>query len=65
MSEKDFVSPVRLCCGKRHWGAVCPDGKVMCQLCYSRFEIEDLHTTGGGHKEDVCKECAELEDRHA
>jgi len=53
--------PVRLCCHQRHWGAICPDGKVMCQLCYDRFELTDLHTDEGGTPEDVCKECAERE----
>jgi len=34
--------PVRLCCGERHAGVVCPDGKVMCGLCFGKFEREDL-----------------------
>jgi len=53
--------PVRLCCFKRHWGAVCPDGKVMCCLCFDRFEQSELNVTEDGSKEDVCKKCAEAE----
>ena len=34
--------PVRLCCFERHWGAVCPDGKVMCVVCFERFDESDL-----------------------
>lgn len=55
--------PVRLCCGQRHWGIVCPDGKVQCCLCFSRFDVEDLSETVDGDKQDVCRECAEMEAR--
>ena len=54
--------PVRLCCGQRHWGPVCPDGKVMCQLCFERFWPAQLHVTADGQREDVCEDCAELEN---
>lgn len=53
--------PVRLCCGKRHLGPQCPDGKVMCCLCFERFEVAELNITADGRPEDVCKQCAELE----
>lgn len=53
--------PVRLCCFQRHSGPICPDGLVMCQLCYGRFEIQDLHMTEDGTPEDVCKPCAEAD----
>ena len=53
--------PVRLCCGQRHWGPVCPDGKVMCCVCYKRFEQDELNELPNGMKEDVCKECANKE----
>jgi hypothetical protein len=56
--------PVRLCCGQRHEGAVCPDGLVMCCLCFSRFAAEDLHVTADGGREDVCNGCAALEAAH-
>lgn len=53
-----WLPPVRLCCGERHFGPVCPDGKVMCCLCFERKSIEDLNTTPDGKVEDVCKICA-------
>lgn len=53
--------PVRLCCGQRHTGSVCPDGKVMCCICFELFEVEDLNTAASGIKEDVCIKCAEIE----
>lgn len=55
--------PVRLCCFQRHWGAVCPDGKVMCQLCYNRFRPEDLNMLPSGQRENVCVDCAKEERR--
>lgn len=53
--------PVRLCCGQRHDGAVCPDGKVMCCVCFERVRVDDLNVTPDGKKEDVCRPCAEIE----
>lgn len=50
--------PVRLCCGQRHLGVVCPDGLVMCCLCYRRVGFEDLAVTDDGQREDVCTSCA-------
>jgi hypothetical protein len=44
--------PVRLCCGQRHWSVVCPDGLVMCCICFDRFEPNDET------REDVCWRCA-------
>jgi len=57
-------APVRLCCGQRHFGAVCLDGKVMCCLCFERVAQEDLNVTPDGQKEGVCKMCAEQERAH-
>lgn len=57
MSES---APVRLCCMQRHHGTVCPDGKVMCCLCFDRFDIADLNKHDGD-PEDVCLPCAEHE----
>lgn len=51
--------PVRLCCGQRHWTVQCPDGKVMCCVCFSRFELEQLHIDEDGDRENVCIPCAE------
>ena len=49
--------PVRLCCGQRHWTMQCPDGKVMCCLCFSRFDLDELHIDGDGQRENVCEPC--------
>ena len=47
----------RLCCGSRHDGPVCPDGKVMCCVCFGRFSQDDLYRDHG-ETWDICKECA-------
>lgn len=57
----DLPRIVRLCCGQSHDGPICPDGKVMCCLCFDRFEVAGLHITEDGTPEDVCKGCAEME----
>lgn len=54
--------PFRPCCGQQHWGVVCPDGKIMCCLCYERVEKEDLHETEPGVYENVCQVCYDHED---
>jgi len=54
--------PVKLCCGKRHSGAQCADGKVMCALCFIRFPVEELNKTEDGTPEDVCIDCATEEE---
>ena len=51
---------MRLCCGMRHYGPQCPDGKVMCCLCFCRFDLYQL-AEEGGKKTDVCSSCA-IED---
>lgn len=51
------AAPVRLCCGMRHYGALCPDGKVMCEVCFDRFPPEDLFTDSHGTW-NLCKLCA-------
>ncbi len=51
--------PVRLCCGQRHWTMQCPDGKVMCCICFSRFKLDELHIDGDGQREDICEPCHE------
>lgn len=53
--------PVRLCCGKPHWGPVCLDGLVMCILCFRRVRQDELHVLTDGSREDVCRACAEEE----
>jgi hypothetical protein len=55
------AAPFRLCCGRQHFGPVCSDGKVMCQLCFGRFDVEDLNVVSidfEGQHEDVCRSCA-------
>jgi hypothetical protein len=54
-------APVRLCCGQRHFGPVCPDGMVMCCLCFERVPQAKLNVAANGQKEDVCNECAKKE----
>jgi hypothetical protein len=51
--------PVRLCCMQRHWGPVCPDGVVMCCMCFDRFAIEQLAVDVDGQRVDVCWPCWE------
>jgi len=58
MSES---APHRLCCGTQHFGNICPDGLVMCCLCFSRVSLDKLHVLPNGEKEDVCFDCAEME----
>lgn len=55
-------APVRLCCGQRHTGSVCPDCKVMCCVCFDRVSQNKLHKLPNGQLEDVCQKCADDED---
>jgi hypothetical protein len=50
--------PVRACCAQRHYGPVCPDGLVMCCLCFQRFEVSELSVEEDGATVDVCRECS-------
>ena len=38
---------VRLCCGQRHSGTVCPDGMVVCCICFERVSQQQLNTIDG------------------
>jgi hypothetical protein len=58
--EPVVIEPVRLCCGLAHNGPLCPDGKVMCCLCFARVELKNLNKVNGTY-EDVCIPCAEYE----
>jgi hypothetical protein len=58
------LPPVKLCCFERHWGPVCPDGKVMCCLCFGRFNVGDLHMDADGPV-DICTECYKKEKEYA
>lgn len=54
------IDPVRLCCGQKHSGAQCPDGLVMCCLCFNRVPVDQLNRSDGV-PEDVCIPCAQEE----
>jgi hypothetical protein len=58
-------SPVRICCGQRHDGAVCPDMHFMCCLCFDRFPVGAASRPHGfvpwcppDELVDVCWPCA-------
>ena len=55
----------RLCCGRDHGGPVCPDGMVMCCLCFSRFGEADLYVDADGSRWDVCNPCRASEQQRA
>ncbi len=61
VTDEPFQAPTRLCCGQRHIGPVCPDGMVMCCMCFNRVHQDRLNVASNGQKEDVCSECAEGE----
>lgn len=59
------IDPIKLCCGRpesEHRGVMCPDGKVMCCICFERFMVEDLNMVDGV-PENVCKGCANVARR--
>jgi hypothetical protein len=59
--SSDFV-PFRLCCGLQHHGPVCPDGKVMCCICFERVGQDELAVDPeDGKKWDVCRRCRDWE----
>lgn len=37
---------------------------LFCCLCFKPLVIEQCNTNAQGQKEDVCKECAEIERKH-
>jgi uncharacterized C2H2 Zn-finger protein len=55
-------APIRLCCGQRHYSTRCPDGQVMCCLCFDRFNISEL-ATEDDHPIDICKPCYEKDQK--
>jgi hypothetical protein len=57
--------PVRLCCGQRHAGPVCPDGRVLCCICFTVVPQDQLYADEEGQKWDECRDCGAIEDRHA
>ena len=42
------INPYRPCCGQQHHGPVCPDGLVMCVLCFKRVSPDRLHVLEEG-----------------
>ena len=54
-------APIRLCCMQRHWEAQCPDGKVMCCLCFERFDLDQLALDEDGSVTDICQACSDYE----
>lgn len=56
-------APYRVCCGKRHHGARCPDGLVMCCACFERVTddqlVRDEHDPS--KRWDICLSCGERE----
>jgi hypothetical protein len=53
--------PVRLCCGQRHAGSVCPDGLVACCICFARVPVSGLAVVDGSPI-DVCLGCQRREE---
>lgn len=58
--------PIRNCCQQHHLGPVCPDGLVMCRICFKRVSRDRLHVLDDGDGaevssapiyEDVCRAC--------
>lgn len=57
-------APVRPCCNQRHYGVQCPDGLVMCCLCFDRFPVDQLSVDpDDGKPWDVCIDCDAAEKR--
>lgn len=70
MTTPDPITPVRICCGQPHHGPVCPDGLVMCCICFNRVPQDRLAVLEEGDGadvssapilEDVCKTCRRKE----
>ena len=58
----EIPPPVRLCCGQRHYGAVCPDGLVQCCICFGRFGVDGLYVDEHKDRWDICRPCGEAEE---
>ncbi len=62
MMDDDKQPPVRVCCGQKHSGPVCLDGRVMCCLCFERVEQQQLAIDPEDKKQwDICSTCYERE----
>jgi hypothetical protein len=51
-----MAAPTRSCCGRPHSGAVCPDGLVMCCICFERVTKHSL-ASDGFSLIDMCRSC--------
>jgi hypothetical protein len=59
------IDPVKLCCGQRHGGSVrCPDGLVMCELCFERVTDDALMRDfdDPSKRWNICKPCGHREN---
>ena len=61
MPWTEITPPVRPCCGQRHRGVTCPDGTVLCCLCFSRVTKDQLERGADGTLRDICHDCDEHE----
>lgn len=66
------ITPIRICCGQKHHGPVCPDGLVMCCVCFRRVTQDRLAVleagSGNGVEDapilvDMCLTCKRREDQ--
>ena len=63
MIERKLTIPFRLCCGQQHWGPQCPDGLVMCCMCFDRFPLGELYLDPvDGKMVDVCQDCHDKDE---
>lgn len=58
-----YEPPVRSCCGQRHFGVTCLDGKTICCLCFDRFDMNSLSKDNDGDMTDVCILCRIKEEQ--
>jgi hypothetical protein len=54
--------PTRVCCGQPHWTVECPDGRVMCALCFDRVTKDELMKDMDGDLWDMCQRCGLIEN---
>ena len=57
------MDPVRVCCGQRHSDIQCPDGLVMCCICFDRVPIDHLMMEGNS-RIDICDKHPEEVKEH-
>jgi len=58
--------PVRLCCGTRHYGVLCPvDDHFMCCICFDRFPADEAWRDSDESRWDMCQPCGREQAREA